>query len=348
MFSLALKGASTDVARIGRLVSGAERCRTTAPSLTLGPLPCRSKKTTYRRHIPKQQHRVTNGAAYDAALHQRGSFTVWFTDAAIAAWRAEPRTSRGGQPCYAALAITTALTLRAVFGLAQRQAEGLIGSTIGLLGLGLPAPDHTTSSRRAETLEVPRPRSDGDSKPVRLWVDGTGLKLCGLGEWRVEKHGRRTRRSWRKLHIGVDADTDRIIASELTTNDVNDGSRIGPLLDQIGTPVASFTADGAFDRDDIYTEIYTEVATRHPGVEVIVPPRSNAAPNQTVETRQRRAIAISRPSPSTAAWLGRKPLATIGALWSRPIFRARSASLAMGSVRKRMGVRRRRPSPSAC
>jgi Transposase DDE domain len=105
-------------------------------------------KAACRRHIPKQRHRVTNWAAYDAALRQRGSLTVWFTDAAIAAWRAEPRTSRGGQPCYSALAITTALTLRAVFRLALRQTEGLIGSIIRLLGLDLPVPDHTTLSRR--------------------------------------------------------------------------------------------------------------------------------------------------------------------------------------------------------
>src|ERR1700720_2342009 len=64
-----------------------------------------------RHHIPQQRHRVTNWAEYDAALRQRGSLTVWFTDAAIAAWRAEPRTTPGGQPYYSALAIATALTL---------------------------------------------------------------------------------------------------------------------------------------------------------------------------------------------------------------------------------------------
>ena len=87
-----------------------------------------------RHHIPKQRHRVTNSAAYDAALRQRGSLTVWFTDAAIAAWKAEARTTRGGQSRYSALAIATALTLRAVFRLALRQTEGLISSIIALLG----------------------------------------------------------------------------------------------------------------------------------------------------------------------------------------------------------------------
>ena len=149
------------------------------------------KANAARRHrIPKQRHRVTNWAEYDAALRQRGSLTVWFTEEAIAAWRAEPRTTPGGQPHYSALAITTALTLRAVFRLALRQTEGLIGSILHLLGLDLAVPDHSTLSRRAETLEVPRP-CPSSGGPVHLLVDSTGLRLCGPGEWLIEKHGTR-------------------------------------------------------------------------------------------------------------------------------------------------------------
>jgi hypothetical protein len=107
-----------------------------------------------RHHIPKQRRKVTNWAAYDASLRQRGSLTVWFTDEAIAAWRAAPRTTRGGQRWYSPLAILTALTLRAMFRLALRQTEGLIGSIIRLLGLTLAVPDHSTLSRRAATLEA--------------------------------------------------------------------------------------------------------------------------------------------------------------------------------------------------
>ena len=230
-----------------------------------------------RHHIPKQRHRVANWAEYDAALRQRGSLTVWFTDAAIAAWRAEPRATPGGQPHYSALAILTALTLRAVFRLALRQTEGLIGSILRLLGLDLAVPDHTTLSRRAEGLPVPRPRPA--SEPVHLLVDSTGLQLCGPGEWLVEKHGTKTRRSWRKLHIGVDADTGRIAAVALTGNETDDGSQVGPLLDQVTGPVASFTADGAYDRHDVYGG----VTRRHPGAAVIVPPRSSAVPSRTAE-----------------------------------------------------------------
>jgi hypothetical protein len=237
------------------------------------------KANAARRHrIPKQRHQVTNWAEYDAALRQRGSLTVWFTEEAVAAWGAEPRTTRGGQPHYSPLAIRTALTLRAVFRLALRQTEGLIGSILQLLGLDLAVPDHSTLSRRAETLEIPKP-CPSSGGPLHLLVDSTGLRLCGPGEWLVEKHGTRTRRSWRKLHIGVDAETGQILASELTSSDVDDGSQVGPLLEQISGPLASFVGDGAYDQ----AGLYATVAQRHPDAEVIVPPRSTAVLSDDVK-----------------------------------------------------------------
>jgi hypothetical protein len=231
-----------------------------------------------RHHIPKQRYRVTNWAQYDACLRQRGSLTVWFSAEAIAAWRAEPRTTRGGQAQYSALAIRTALTLRAVFRLALRQTEGLIGSILRLLGLDLAVPGHSTLSRRAETLEVPRPCSSS-RKPVHLLVDSTGLRLCGPGEWLIERHGTQRRRSWRKLHIGIDAETEQILASELTSNDVDDGSQVEPLLEQITAPLASFIGDGAYDQ----ISIYGTVTQLHPNADVIIPPRSTAVPSDMAE-----------------------------------------------------------------
>ena len=242
-----------------------------------------------RHHIPPQRHRVTNWPAYDASLRRRGSLTVWFTDEAIQAWAAEPRTTRGGQPWYSALAILTALTLRAVFRLGYRQAEGLLGSVVGLLGLSLRVPDHTTLSRRAATLEVPRPQrrpgaagadGGGEPGPVHLLVDSTGLRLCGAGEWLAEKHGTRMRRSWRKLHLGVDADTGQIVASALTGREVDDGAQAGPLLDQVEGPVAAFVGDGGYDQD----RVYAEVAQRHPDAAVVVPPRSTVVPSDTAQS----------------------------------------------------------------
>ncbi len=240
-----------------------------------------------RHHIPRQRHKVTNWLAYDASLRQRGSLTVWVSDEAVAAWAAEPRATRGGQPWYSPLAILTALTIRAVFRLAHRQAEGLLGSVIGLLGLALPVPDHTTLSRRAATLAVPRPRRPGTdtdaeaaSEPMHLLVDSTGLKLCGKGEWLLEKHGTRMRRSWRTLHLGVDAGTGQIVAATLTPKDADDASQVDPLLDQVPGPLASFTGNGAYDQD----RVYAGVAQRHPEAAVVVPPRATAVPSDTAES----------------------------------------------------------------
>ena len=108
-----------------------------------------------RHHIPAQQHRVKNWAECDAGLRARGSLTVWFTAEAIEAWRAAPRTTRGGQPDYSDLAITTALTLRAVFRLPLRQTEGLIGSILALLGIGLAVPDHSSLMWTARIWQSP-------------------------------------------------------------------------------------------------------------------------------------------------------------------------------------------------
>ena len=177
------------------------------------------------------------------------------------------------------MAITTALTLRAVFHLAMRQTEGLIGSIIHLLGLDLPVPDHTTLSRRAKTLSLPI-KSHSANEALHLLVDSTGLKLCGPGEWLIEKHGTRKRRAWRKLHIGMDAISGEIVAAVLTDCATDDASQVAVLLDQIENPLASFTADGAYDR----TDVYANVLHCHPEAKVVVPPRSDAVLSNTADT----------------------------------------------------------------
>jgi hypothetical protein len=172
----------------------------------------------HRHHIPKPRYWVANWKEYDSALRRRGSLTVWFTDEAIAAWRAEPRITPGGQPYYSTLAIITALTMRAVFSLALRQTEGLIGSVIALLGPALTVPHHSTMCRGSKTLALLPLRRSGTG-PLHLLVDSTGFKLGGAGERLIEKHGTSRRRSWRKSHIGIDAGSGEIVAVELTEKD---------------------------------------------------------------------------------------------------------------------------------
>src|SRR5690349_5818156 len=115
----------------------------------------------------------------------------------------------------------------------------------------------------------------------------TGLKIYGEGEWQDQKRGIRSPRRWRKLHLGVDADTHEIVAAELTPDDVGDVPVLPDLLDQVDAEIASVTADGAYDGE----VVYDSVANRHPDAEVIIPPRATAVTNETTMTQRDRHIA---------------------------------------------------------
>jgi transposase len=245
------------------------------------------KFTESRRHkFPKARYRVTNWPDYDAALVRHGSLTVWFTEAAVAAWQAPATGARGGQRLYSAIAIETGLALRLVFHQPLRQTEGLLRSVADALAVDIAIPDHTTLGRRSGGLTILRKRID-PTEPLHLLVDRTGLKIYGEGEWLDQKHGIRSRRRWRKLHLGIDAVTHEIVASELTPDDVGDVTEVSDLLDQIDGEVASLTADGAYDGESVYDA----VVERHPEAAVIIPPRATSVANEAATTQRDRHIA---------------------------------------------------------
>ena len=115
---------------------------------------------------------------------------------------------------------------------------------------------------------------------MHLLVDSTGVKLSGPGEWLVEKHGTQRRRAWRKLHLAVDAKTGTIVASTLTSKEVDDAAELGPLLDQVEEPLAAVIADGAYDQD----RVYDAVAGHSAEAAVVVPPRATAVLSPSAET----------------------------------------------------------------
>jgi len=236
-----------------------------------------------RHRIPRARYRVMNWPAYEAGLQRRGDFMLWLDQAAIAGWAAARRSTPGGQPRYSDLAIELVLTLRLVFHLALRQAEGFTRSVLALLGLELRVPDHTTLSRRGRLFAGRQPRVAVDGGPVHLVLDSTGLELFGRGEWCAAKHSR-TRRRWLKLHIGVDAGTGEIAAHVLTDGHAHDAAQVPDLLCQPEGTLASLLADGAYDGDPVYRA----AAARQPGPppEVIIPPRASAVPSTTDPDRQ--------------------------------------------------------------
>jgi hypothetical protein len=232
-----------------------------------------NKHSAMRRHqIPKMTLSVKNWAEYDAGLRRRGSLTLWLTPEVLNGWHAARRTTPGGQSSYSELAIETGMMLRLAFHLALRQTEGLMASIFDLLGVPLGAPDHSTLSRRARKMATISACCVLPEGPIHLLIDSTGLKVFGAGEWLQEKHGAKARRTWRKLHLAVDADTGMIMASTLTGNDVGDPSQVVLLLDRIEATIASVTADGAYDG----MSTYDVVAQRSGDIHVIIPPHVTA------------------------------------------------------------------------
>lgn len=203
----------------------------------------------------KEVYRLRNWSSYNQALVQRGSLTVWFDTESIAAWWAIHDPDKLGRPyTFSETAILCALTLKQVFGLALRQTEGFVASLISLLKLELPVPDYSTLCRRAKSLDVPLGNLRRD-KPLHLVVDSTGLKLFGEGEWKMRQHGKKKRRTWCKLHLGVDEATGEIVAQVVTKNDVSDGEMLPHLLEQVDEVLAQVTGDGAYDATDCYAAI---------------------------------------------------------------------------------------------
>ena len=225
----------------------------------------------HRHHIPKISFEVQNWPAYEAGLRRRGSLTLWIEDAALNCWQT---SGPSGQARFKDAAIQTSLMLRTAFKLALRQTEGLMTSVLTLMGLTLSAPDHTTVSRRAVTLPMIQPASVPPG-PLHVLIDSTGLQVYGAGQWLEAKHGAKSRRQWRMLHLAVDAASGMIVAQTLTDQDTDDPSQVGPLLDQIADTIARVTADGAYDG----APTYQMIAAHSAEVEVVIPPRSTAVPS---------------------------------------------------------------------
>lgn len=218
----------------------------------------------------KPQYRIRNWSEYNAGLKQRGSLTFWIDESVLEAWIASDSSGKPGASIfYSDLAIMTMATLKAVYGLAGRQCQGFVESLFELMAIDLPVPDHSTLSRRLAQLSVELPvvPKEGARHVV---VDSTGVKVYGEGEWKTRQHGISKRRTWRKLHLGVDEATGEILAAMATPNDVHDGEVLNNILDAIEEPIEQVSTDGAYDQRHCYDEIDAK------GAKAVIPPRKDA------------------------------------------------------------------------
>ena len=201
-------------------------------------------------------YRVKNWSSYNRALVARGSLTVWLDDSLWKRWYAQGPCQRGAQFVYSDRTIEWMLTMRVLLRLPLRQTQGFIQSLLGLMGLALAVPDYSTLSRRQGQLAVVLPKKR-PHEPIHLVVDSTGLKVYGEGEWKARQHGWTKRRTWRKLHVGVNEATGEVVAQTLTSHSSDDASQVAPLLTQVDEGVGVVGGDGAYDKQKVFDALAT-------------------------------------------------------------------------------------------
>lgn len=220
----------------------------------------------------KAVYRPRDWKAYNQSLVQRGSLTVWIEEEVLSNWHPEPagKRQRGGQMRYSDQAIETLLMLRAVYNLPYRQTVGFAQSILDLMGADVEAPDYTLLCKRSAGLDADLSATSG-KEAKHLVIDSTGLKIYGEGEWKVRQHGASKRRTWRKLHIGVNAETQQIEAMVLSEAGLDDAEAGKAILEQTPGDIEQASADGAYDKRKFY-----EAATKRGVKRMAVPPRKDA------------------------------------------------------------------------
>jgi IS5 family transposase len=219
---------------------------------------------------PKPSYRVRNWSEYDAALKQRGSVTFWIDEAVIEGWINEQKSGRrGASKHYSDGAIALMVTVQSLFNLPGRQTEGFVESLFSLMGIDLPVPDHSTLSRRMGKVAVEMP-VEPSTGAIHLVVDSTGVKVYGEGEWKVRLHGVGKRRTWRKLHVGVNEASGEITAAVVSSNNVSDDEVLADVLDGTEQEIEQVSGDGAYDK----RKCYDAIAAR--GAKPTIPPRKDA------------------------------------------------------------------------
>jgi hypothetical protein len=206
---------------------------------------------------------------YNHELANRGSITVYLGDDLAARWaeRCEYGPADRGRPVvYPDQAILLGLLLQQVYRLPLRQSVGLMRSVFKLSGVALPVPDPSTLCRRRRHLVLPRWPKGGSC----IVIDSTGLQIRGPNTWLTTVHGQK-RRTYRKIHLGVDPASSLVVAGLVTPCQTHDSEAFDSLLATADLSAArDVIGDGAYDRRCCYT------GARRRRLRLITPPRTRA------------------------------------------------------------------------
>ena len=228
---------------------------------------------------------MTNWHDYENGLRQRGDFTIWFTEEALAEWHPAKTGARGRPQEYSDIAIiVTAVFIRQVFHLPLRQTEGFMNSLVRVMKADITIPDFSSISKRSIALPRYIPTKAKERGSIVI-VDSNGLKVYDKDEWHQEKHAVPARRTWRRLHLAID-ENHNVLACELTTPEVGDPTAVPDLLDPITTPFDTLMGDGAYDGEPVSQA----VLNKQPNAQVVVPPHKNAVCSDAGDTQRDQSI----------------------------------------------------------
>jgi|SRR5579862_1750351 len=226
----------------------------------------------------KDKYRTRNWKEYNRSLVNRGSITFWFEEESVKNWYSKERTGEPGRPdIYSDAAIRCGLMIKAVFRITLRALQGFIASIFQLAGFQLQCPHYSVFSRRAKDLQIPLRKLLKPGVKLNIIFDSTGVKVFGEGEWKVRKFGYCKRRTWRKVHVGMDADTGQIIVGAMSTGDTKDEVPMLHMMEALeGLALGDVIGDGAYDTVDCRDIIYDMG-----GRQVIPPPKSARVQRKT-------------------------------------------------------------------
>jgi hypothetical protein len=223
--------------------------------------------------MAKKAYRVRNWKDYNEGLVNRGSINFWFSEDCLNNWIHTERSQKRGRPKkYNDIVIECGLALKCLYRLTFRSTEGFIKSLVKLLQLNLDIPDYSLLCKRQKnlTISLPTKAIKADEK-ITILVDSTGIKIYGEGEWKVRQHGYTKRRTWRKLHIALNGDTQEIEAFELTELGIQDWEGFEMLVKKLPKELDTSIGDGAYNNLPCY-----ELAETH-RFKLIAPPPENAS-----------------------------------------------------------------------
>ena len=230
----------------------------------------------------RHRYKINNWSEYNKALIKRGSLTIWVEEEAVNNWLMPPQNKKPGRPeKYSEAAIRMLLILREVYHLPLRAVQGMASSIFCMMGLSLPVPCYTQICRRAQRLTVDLKKLTRKG-PLTVVFDSTGLKVYGEGEWKVRSHGAGKRRTWKKMHLGLNPETQEIISYELTDRDGGDAATAERMLRKLDDKITQVIGDGAYDSKAL-RKIVHEL-----GADLISPPPKNASYKSASKGWQRK------------------------------------------------------------